>query len=84
METIKQILFTNWHFMRWLRLGLGIMIGVQAIQYHQTILFFLSGFLLFQAVTNTGSCGAGSCAASQRKTTNNAIEEIKFEEVREK
>jgi len=67
MKTIKQTLFTDWHFMRWLRLGLGIVAAVQAIIFHDTLLGFLSAFLLFQTVTNTGCCGAGACAVPKQK-----------------
>jgi len=84
METIKQILFTNWHLMRWLRLGLGIIAGIQAFIFHDTLLGFLSAFLLFQTVTNTGCCGAGACAVPKQKIKNGAIQEIEFEEVKEK
>ena len=37
METVKQMIFTNWHFMRWLRLILGGFIAAQAIQNHDLI-----------------------------------------------
>ena len=84
METIKQTLFTNWHPMRWLRLGLGIIAGVQAIIFHDTLLGFLSAFLLFQTVTNTGCCNAGACAVPKQKIKKGAIQEIEFEEVKEK
>lgn len=72
MNTIKQTLFTNWNFMRWLRLAIGIYAGVQAIQMHDMFLGLLSGFLLFQSLTNTGCCGAGGCAVP--KTRNNQSE----------
>jgi hypothetical protein len=81
METIKQTLFTNWHFMRWLRLGLGLVIGIQAIQNHEPVLGLLSAFLLFQAVTNTGCCGANGCAVPTSKKPSHKQEEIEFEEL---
>lgn len=61
MNVIKQTLLSKWHFMRWLRLALGIFAAVQAMQVHDIFLALLSGFLLFQAFTNTGCCGAGGC-----------------------
>ncbi len=80
METIKQILFTNWNFIRWVKLGLGLVVGIQSIQNHEPVLGFLSAFLLFQAIINTGCCGAGACAVSKTKNTSEKIEEVKFEE----
>ena len=59
---IKQTLFTGWHFMRWLRLGIGIFIAIQAIQMQDPLSGFIAAFFLFQAATNTGCCGAGGCA----------------------
>ena len=84
MEAIKQTLFTNWHFMRWLRLGLGIFITIQAIQHHDTLSGFIAAFFLFQAVTNTGCCGAGGCSVPTRKNNTDKVQEIEFEEVKEK
>lgn len=81
METIKQTLFTNWGLMRWLRLVLGIIAGAQAIQFHETILGFLSAFLIFQALTNTGCCGVGGCRVPKKNSKNT---EITFEEIKEK
>lgn len=81
METIKQTLFTNWNFMRWVRLGLGLIIGIQAIQNHEPVLGLLSAFLLFQAITNTGCCGSNGCAVPRSKKATHKHEEIEFEEL---
>lgn len=78
---IIQTLLTGWHFMRWLRLGLGIFIAIQAIQNHDTLSGFIAAFFLFQAATNTGCCGSNGCAVPIKKTN---IEEIEFEEVKTK
>lgn len=84
MQAIKQILFTNWHFMRWVRLGLGIFISVQAIQSHDIILGLLAAFFIFQAITNIGCCGAKGCAVPQSKSTGHKIDGAVFEEIKEK
>lgn len=81
MEIIKQTLFTNWNFMRWVRLGLGLIIGIQAIQNHEPVLGLLSAFLLFQAITNTGCCGSNGCAVPSSKKATHKHEEIEFEEL---
>ncbi len=73
---------TNWHFMRWLRLGLGLMAGVQAIQLHDSLAGFVSIFFLFQAVTNTGCCGSTVCVAPQETTSKKEDVEIQYEEVK--
>lgn len=79
---INQMLFTGWTFMRWLRLGFGAFIAVQAIQTHDAFAGFIAAFFLFQAVTNTGCCGAGGCAAPVSKSVGNRTENVEFEEVK--
>ncbi|MDP4284518.1 MAG: hypothetical protein Q8891_08850 [Bacteroidota bacterium] len=82
METLTKTLFTNWHFMRWLRLGLGLFIAFQAIKNHDSLSGFFAAFLLFQAVTNTGCCGARGCSVPSSKTSSDEVQDIKFEEVK--
>lgn len=84
METIKQTLFTNWHFMRWLRLGFGIIFMVQAIQMHDMLIGAVAGFFLITSLTNTGCCGAGNCSVPTQKNTKDGVEEITYEEVNNK
>ncbi len=59
---IKQTLLTGWNFMRWLRLGLGALMAVQAWQMHDTLSGLLAGFFIFQAVSNTGCCANNNCS----------------------
>ena len=84
METIKQTLFTGWHLMRWLRLAFGIIFIVQAIQMHDMLVGAIASFFLVTAVTNIGCCGARSCAAPMRKEDKKSIEEISYEEIKNK
>lgn len=84
METIKQTLFTGWHFMRWLRLAFGIIFMVQAIQMHDMLVGAIAGFFLVTAITNIGCCGAKSCAAPLRKVTKTSTEETSYEEIKSK
>ncbi|MBI2270160.1 MAG: hypothetical protein HYU69_07360 [Bacteroidetes bacterium] len=81
---IKQTLFTCWHFMRWLRLGLGVFMAIQAVQNHDTLSGLIGAFFLLQAVTNTGCCGVSSCATPATKNNADKIEEVEFEEVKTK
>ena len=82
MENIKQALFSNWHFMRWLRLGFGIFIAVQAVQSHDAIFGLIASFFLFQAVTNTGCCGAGGCNIPETSRNTPIQNEIESEELK--
>jgi hypothetical protein len=79
---MKQTLLTGWDFMRVVRLGLGVFVGVQAFQLHDMPLGFMALFLLFQAVTNTGCGSVNGCAAPTSKSFKNSTEDIKFEEIK--
>lgn len=82
MQTIKQTVFTGWHFMRWLRLGFGILFLVQAIQMHDMFIGLAAGFFLVTAVSNIGCCGAGRCAVPVQNPIKEKAEEITFEEIK--
>ena len=83
METIKQMIFTNWHFMRWLRLILGGFIAVQAIQNHDMVPGLIGAFFLYQAVTNTGCCGANGCSVTPTINKEHIkFKDTEFEEVK--
>ena len=82
MQTIKETLFTGWHFMRWLRLVFGIFFIVQAVQMHDFMVGIIAGFFLLTAIANVGCCGARSCAAPMNTKTGDATEEISYEEIK--
>ena len=78
----KETLLQNWNFMRFLRLGLGIYIAVQAVE---TLSFFsgiVAAFFIFQAVTNIGCCGSNACAMPIKKSNLDKTEEVTFEEIK--
>lgn len=79
METIKQVLFTGWSFMRWARLGFGIFFVVQAFETHHTLVGLVAAFFLFTALTNTGCCGTGGCAMPTNKNSANNSKKISYE-----
>ncbi len=83
MEAIKQIIFANGHFMRWLRLIPGGFIAVQAIQNHDLVTGLIGAFFLYQAITNTGCCGATGCAAAPTKNREEMrVKDIEFKEIK--
>lgn len=77
---MKEVLMSNWSFMRIIRLLAGIAIIIQAIANKDTV-FGVAGFLFtIMALFNTGCCGTGGCSTPIKKT-NKTIEEIRYEEV---
>ena len=81
MKTITENLFINWHFMRWLRLGLGIFLAVQSVQYHDAFAGMIAAFLLIQVVTNTGCCGSGGCSVPSAGQRESNTEVVDYEEI---
>ncbi len=77
---MRQTIFTNWNFMRFLRLGLGIAVIVQAAMARD-VTFVIVG-LLFTAmpVFNIGCCGTSGCNIPQSKKEENT-KDISYEEV---
>jgi hypothetical protein len=82
MQSIKQMLFTGWNIMRWVRLILGLVIAVQALQQRDSLSGLIAAVLLFQAVTNTGCCGAQGCSVPVKRSVNNKVEDTVFEEIK--
>lgn len=52
--------FTDWHWLRWFRLGLSLMVAYQAWELNDGVLWVLAALLATQAITNTG-CSGGIC-----------------------
>lgn len=78
----KETLLTNWHFMRWLRLGMGLYAAFVALQLHDPFSGLIATMFLFQSITNTGCCGAVGCAIPISKKSMTKTKEINFEEVK--
>jgi hypothetical protein len=74
-------LLRGWTFMRLLRLAMGVLFAIQAVQFHETLAGVVSVFFLFQAVTNTGCCGASGCVAP-KGSVNNKGNEVVYEEIK--
>jgi len=70
--------------MRFVRLGLGVYIGIQAFETQSIFPGLVAAFLLYQAVTNTGCCGTNGCAIPTKKHNTNTSEDIEFEEITSK
>jgi|AntRauTorcE11897_2_1112592.scaffolds.fasta_scaffold42471_2 hypothetical protein len=82
ITALKNHLFTNWHTMRWVALGLGLTLATNWFINSAPISGFLGIFFLFQAITNTG-CLAGQCAPSVSTGGNkDALRDIDYNEIK--
>lgn len=82
LTAVKNQLFTNWHSMRWVSLGLGVILGFNWMVNSAPISGFLALFFIYQAVTNTG-CLAGRCVPVQDDKGGSGLSEnIEFKEIK--
>lgn len=63
---MKRLLLTNWHFMRFLRVGLAVFFFAQAYITHEWFFIAFGLFFLFQALFNLG-CGPNGCNVNYDK-----------------
>jgi hypothetical protein len=77
---MKQTILSNWTLMRFLRLGIGIAILVQAIIAKDVLFAFLGLAFTAMPVFNIGCCGTGGCYAPQDKKEDKT-KDITYEEV---
>lgn len=86
MNSLKQRLFTNWHLVRIMRLGIGMMLLVAGIQNKDWAMGLFSLFFLYQAVTDTGCCGTkGYCPPAVKRNPNATsiqTDQIEYEEIK--
>jgi len=66
---MKNILFQNWHIMRFFRLALAIFLFFQAYETHEWFFIAFGLFFAFQAVFNAG-CGANGCGVNYKNKSN--------------
>jgi len=77
---MKQAIFSNWDFMRFLRLGLGVAIVVQAAMAGSWAMGIAGLLFTAMPVFNIGCCGSGGCDTPAGKT-NGTTDDIQYEEV---
>ena len=73
-------IFSQWHFMRFIRLAMGLYLIFEVVATKQWFLGIFALLFLVQAVFNIGCCGANGCGVSPKKSKN-AAEPLDYEEV---
>ena len=63
---MKQLLFTNWYLMRWVRLAFATFLFTQAYITKDWFFIAFGLFFLFQAIFNLG-CGQNGCTIPNTK-----------------
>lgn len=82
MKTLKRMIFSEWHFMRWLRLAMGLFIAYQAFELQNAILGVLAGLFIFQALANAGCCSTAGCPTVPGRKNTNDTSDVEFKEIK--
>ena len=77
---MRNMLLTNWHFMRFIRLAVGIALIIQAFTAHDYVPGAIALFFLYQAIANVGCGGSGSCIVPRNSIGNKLGKEQATEE----
>lgn len=67
----------NWDLSRWIRLALGVIIGIYALVSQEYLLLLFTLVLLLQALFNLSCCTLGTCSNS----SNNGQEQLFKDEI---
>lgn len=78
---MKQILLTDWNFMRILRVIGGFALIYAGITKHDTISGAFGLFFAYQGLFNVSCCGTGGCS-TQVPINTNRIVEVEYEEIK--
>ena len=71
---MKQVLFTNWHLMRFIRLALAVFLFYNAFETHEWFYIAFGLFFLFQVIFNLG-CSNNGCGVNFNKKEKNTTNE---------
>jgi hypothetical protein len=77
---MKQTILSSWTLMRFLRLGMGIAILVQAVMAKDLLFSFAGIIFTAMPVFNVGCCGTAGCVAPPAKNQETSKDLI-YEEV---
>jgi hypothetical protein len=77
---MKHTIFSNWNFMRLIRLALGIVIIVQSIVIKDWAVGLLGIFFTSLPIFNIGCCSTGGCYTTPKKITE-SNKDVVYEEV---
>lgn len=75
-------LLRNWHPMRYLQLGMGLLFLAQGITRQETLAVAVGIFFAAQAMLNTGCCGIQGRARATVPVRPEKDDPIQYEEIR--
>lgn len=82
----KQRLTRGWGLMRLFRLGLAVLVLIEAWKNAEILFGVLGGILLVQALLDVGCCGSAGCDINHPKTKETSgttdSKDVTFEEIK--
>jgi hypothetical protein len=78
---MKTMIFRNWHFMRFVRLALGLAVIVQSVRTGDWTMGLIGLIFTAMPVFNIGCCGMAGCATPAKKKYSDTKKDISYEEV---
>jgi hypothetical protein len=82
----RQRLMRGWGLMRLFRLGLAVLVLIEAWKNTEILFGILGGILLFQSLLDIGCCGSGGCEINYPKAKERPgipdAKEVTFEELK--
>lgn len=71
MNKWRKTILSDWHFIRWFRLIIGLIVLIEAFRTSSGWLGLMAALFLYQAVFNAGCCCAGnSCSVPPQRPDN--------------
>lgn len=80
---MKQRILTGWTITRALYVGLGVAVIINAVLIEQWFGVLFGGYFAAMGVFAFG-CAAENCAVEPKQSNNAKIEDVKFEEIKQK
>ena len=86
VNNLKSRLTQGWNIMRFIRIGLAIIVIVEAFKTSELIFGLLGAILLFQAAFNYGCCETSGCdtnhSSGEATSLDGQTKDITFEEIK--
>ncbi len=76
-----QNIFKNWNVIRMFRLGVGILVSVEALKSGNWFLVFVGAVFVLMPLLNIGCCATGKCSVPAGNSKK-SIDEVEYEEIK--
>lgn len=82
MQIMWRSIIQNWNLSRWIRLGLGIIILVQAVVAADIMVGIMGAMLILMPLLNVGCCSTAGYCSTGKARSGKELSQTEFEEVK--